>query len=53
MCGSGTTGAVARTLGRRAVLADVEADYVTMVEQRLGIRRLTVPATVLRALDRT
>ena len=39
--------------GRRAVLADVEPDYVSMVEQRLGIRRLTVPATVLRALDRT
>ena len=53
MCGSGTTGAVARTLGRRAILADHEADYVAMVEQRLGIRRLAVPATVLRACGAT
>lgn len=46
MCGSGTTGAVARKLDRRAVLADIEDDYVTMVEQRLGIRRLKVPKLV-------
>jgi site-specific DNA-methyltransferase (adenine-specific) len=51
MCGSGTTGAVARSLGRRAVLADVEPDYVEMVEKRLGIKRLAVPASVLGALD--
>lgn len=51
MCGSGTTGAVARSLGRRAVLADLEPDYVGLVEDRLGIRRLRVPATVRRAVD--
>ncbi len=48
MCGSGTTGAVARSLGRRAVLADAEDDYVEMVEQRLGVRRLRVPIGVQR-----
>lgn len=47
MCGSGTTGAVARSLGRRAVLADVSDDYVSMVEARLGITRLEVPAELL------
>ncbi len=43
MCGSGTTGAVARATGRRAVLADSSEDYVAMVEERLGITRLAVP----------
>lgn len=46
MCGSGTTGAVARNLERRALLADGEGAYVEMVERRLGIRRLPVPATL-------
>ena len=40
MCGSGTTGAVARTLGLHAVLSDGEEDYVRMVEERLGVERL-------------
>jgi len=39
MCGSGTTGAVARTLGLHAVLSDGEEEYVQMVEERLGIER--------------
>ncbi len=42
MCGSGTTGAVARSLGRRAVLADISDEYVTMVEQRLDVHRLKI-----------
>lgn len=46
MCGSGTTGAVALDLGRRAVLADVSDEYVTMVEERLGITRLAIPEAV-------
>ena len=50
MCGSGTTGAVARKLGRRAVLADASDEYVAMVEERLGIVRLRVPAGVRAAL---
>ncbi len=52
MCGSGTTGAVARETGRRALLADVEPDYVAMVEARLGIKRLRVPAAVRAAAGR-
>lgn len=50
MCGSGTTGAVARALGRRALLADANPDYVAMVEERLGIERLAVPAAVVEEL---
>ncbi len=49
MCGSGTTGAVTAGLGRRALLADIEDDYVSIVEKRLGITRMRVPATVRRA----
>jgi site-specific DNA-methyltransferase (adenine-specific) len=52
MCGSGTTGAVARATDRVAVLSDLEDDYVTMVEERLGISRLRVPATVRAAAER-
>jgi site-specific DNA-methyltransferase (adenine-specific) len=52
MCGSGTTGAVARSTGRRAVLADAETDYVAMVEERLDVTRLAVPVAVRRAVER-
>lgn len=48
MCGSGTTGAVARSLGRRAILADASDEYVSMVEERLGIERLAVPPPLRR-----
>jgi hypothetical protein len=40
MAGSGTTGAVAKQLGFRAVLNDVEPKYVATIEHRLGIRRV-------------
>lgn len=43
MCGSGTTGAVARSLDRRAILADVDPDYVAMTAARLGVDPLPVP----------
>ena len=39
MCGSGTTGAVARTLGLRAILCDGSDEYLKMAERRLGVRR--------------
>ncbi|HET8931284.1 MAG TPA: site-specific DNA-methyltransferase [Acidimicrobiales bacterium] len=51
MCGSGTTGAVARATGRRAVLADVSDEYVGQVERRLGITRVEVPAAVRALVD--
>jgi site-specific DNA-methyltransferase (adenine-specific) len=42
MAGSGTTGAVAKQLGFRAILNDVEPKYVTTIERRLGIGRVGV-----------
>lgn len=50
MCGSGTTGAVARTLGRTAILADVSEEYISIVEQRLGIVRLSISSAIQRIL---
>ncbi|NMX79886.1 site-specific DNA-methyltransferase [Pseudomonas sp. WS 5503] len=35
MCGSGTTGAVCKKLGRRAVLADINPEYLAMARKRL------------------
>jgi site-specific DNA-methyltransferase (adenine-specific) len=40
MCGSGTTGVVCQSLGRRAILCDASEEYVRMTEKRLGIRRM-------------
>lgn len=39
MCGSGTTGAVCRTLGLEAILCDQSDEYLRMAEKRLGVRR--------------
>lgn len=44
MCGAGTTGAVCRDLGRRAILGDSEEEYVCMTEKRLGLRRIDFSA---------
>jgi hypothetical protein len=41
MCGSGTTGAVCRKLGLRAILCDESEEYTRLTEKRLGIRRAT------------
>ncbi len=38
MAGSGTTGAVARRLGRQAILCDLSGDYTALIEDRLGVR---------------
>lgn len=43
MCGSGTTGAVCRRLGRHAVLCDASEEYTRMVEKRLDLRRARLP----------
>lgn len=40
MAGSGTLGAVASKLGRRAILSDSNPEYVAIMENRLGIRRV-------------
>lgn len=39
MCGSGTTGAVCRTLGLKAILCDESDRYLTLAERRLGVVR--------------
>lgn len=49
LCGSGTTGAAARALGRPAILSDISDSYVELVERRLGICRISSPAVVNRA----
>lgn len=43
MCGSGTTGAVCRNLGRHAVLCDCAEEYTRITEERLGINRVQPP----------
>lgn len=40
MCGSGTTGAAAHASGRLAILSDVDSSYVSLVEQRLHVKRI-------------
>ncbi len=39
MCGSGTTGVVCESLGRKVILCDLEEEYVQLVERRLNITR--------------
>jgi len=42
MCGSGTAGAVAQKLNCRAILSDRSEEYISIVEKRLGIKRLPI-----------
>jgi site-specific DNA-methyltransferase (adenine-specific) len=42
MCGSGTTGAAVRNLGRRAILCDHSDEYIRLTEARLGVTRVPV-----------
>ncbi len=51
MCGSGTTGVVSRTLGRRSILCDASDEYVSMTEKRLGLHRLELDATNHRSIS--
>ncbi len=41
MAGSGTTGAVARKLGIKSILNDHNEEYVTMMERRLNVKRVS------------
>lgn len=43
MCGSGTTGAVCRRLGRKSILCDLSEEYTQLTEKRLGVSRRQSP----------
>lgn len=40
MAGSGTMGAVCRKHGRKCILSDISDEYLTLMEKRLGVKRL-------------
>jgi site-specific DNA-methyltransferase (adenine-specific) len=40
MCGSGTTGAVCKSLHRKCILSDMSEDYIQIVEKRLKVKRI-------------
>lgn len=40
MAGSGTTGASAKKNGRKSILCDMNEDYIQIMENRLGVKRL-------------
>jgi site-specific DNA-methyltransferase (adenine-specific) len=42
MCGSGTTGAVAKERGYRTILCDNNEDYIKLTEKRLCLNRLDI-----------
>jgi hypothetical protein len=41
MAGSGTTGAVCRTHKRKCILSDISDEYLTLAENRLGVKRFS------------
>ncbi len=46
MCGSGTTGAVAKERGFKAILCDGSDEYTGLVENRLGVKRLNIQTEI-------
>lgn len=50
MCGSGTAGAVAQERGFRAILCDGSDEYTTLVEKRLGVKRLNIASEIAHLL---
>jgi site-specific DNA-methyltransferase (adenine-specific) len=51
MCGSGTTGVVAKKRGFRAILCDLSEEYTQITEKRLGIGRLPLPEDIIRMIE--
>ena len=51
MCGSGTTGAVAKERGFRAILCDGSEEYTQLAEKRLGVKRLNISASLKCLLE--
>lgn len=50
MCGSGTTGAVAKERCYRTILCDCSEEYTKLVENRLGVKRLKIGGQIDRLL---
>jgi len=50
MSGSGTTGAVAKERGFRAILCDGSDDYTKLAEKRLGVKRLNIDTELLKGI---
>jgi site-specific DNA-methyltransferase (adenine-specific) len=50
MCGSGTTGAVVKERGFRAILCDCSDEYTELVEKRRGVKRLHIKKEASRFL---
>jgi site-specific DNA-methyltransferase (adenine-specific) len=46
MCGSGTTGAVAKEHGFHAILSDGSEEYTELVEKRLNVNRLNIAVEI-------
>jgi hypothetical protein len=51
MAGSGTAGAVVKERGYRAILCDGSDEYTTMIEKRLGVKRLKLQKEIAAALE--
>lgn len=51
MCGSGTSGAVAKERGFRAILCDGSDEYTYLVEKRLGVERLHIQPEIAELLN--
>lgn len=50
MCGSGTTGVVARKLNVNSILRDESEEYTKLVEKRLGVRRLRIATDIKKVM---
>jgi site-specific DNA-methyltransferase (adenine-specific) len=51
MCGSGTTGSVAKERGFRAILCDGSEEYTQIVEKRLGVKRLPIEGLINQLIN--
>jgi len=50
MAGSGTSGAVAKERGFRAILCDMSDEYTHLIEKRLGVARLPIQSEIVEIL---
>lgn len=50
MAGSGTSGAVGRNRGFKAILCDISEEYTCLMEKRLGVQRLLIDKAIVELL---